>query len=76
MAVPKGLHNIGDIYEQAFVKTFAGTSLLLIIVPAPTACNTHNAVLGTPYGARTKNKGRRVMEIFLEYSRFFGLRFV
>ena len=55
MAVPKGLHNIGDIYEQAFVKTFAGTSLLLIIVPAPTACNTHN-------GAHTTNKGRRLTE--------------
>jgi len=62
MAVPKGLHNIGDIYEQTFVKTFAGTSLLLIIVLTPTECNTHNVVLGTPYGARTTNKGRRLTE--------------
>jgi len=35
--------------------------LLLIIVPAPTACNTRNA-------ARTTNKGRRLTEIYLEYA--------
>jgi len=36
--------------------------LLLIIVPAPTACNTHNA-------ARTTNKERRLTEIYLKLSR-------